>query len=80
MTASTTAARRARLAELEAAVGRLRARYDVLMNAFRFEAARALVPRIEAAEREAQALARDLPPLAEPPPAPFTVARRPRRR
>ena len=48
----TIAARRARLAEIEAALARLRARYDGLMNAYKFEAAKALHGRIEAAEGE----------------------------
>jgi hypothetical protein len=75
------AARRARLAALETTLARSRAQYDVLMNAFRFEAARALALRIEADERERQALAATLPPAPEPPPArPYAVARRRGRR
>lgn len=79
--ADTAAAQRARLAELDAALTRLRERYDLLMNAFKFDAAKALHARIEAAERERGALARTLPPQpTEPPPAPYAVAARRRRR
>jgi hypothetical protein len=74
------AAKRIRLAELDAALVRLRAQYDQLMNAFKFDAARSVHTRIEAAERERAALAQTLPPeQAEPPPQPYTVARRRRR-
>jgi hypothetical protein len=38
--ADTVAAQRARLAELDAALTRLRERYDLLMNAFKFDAAK----------------------------------------
>ena len=71
---------RDRLAELESALARLRAEYEVLMNRFKFEAAGRLVPAIEAAERERQLLAArvPLPPVA--PPTPFVVNRRRRRR
>ena len=74
------AAKRARLVELEAALARWRAQYDLLMNAFKFDAARALVAAIEDAERERATLAAQLP--SEPPvePAPYAVARRRRRR
>lgn len=72
--------KRARLAELDATLAQLRAQYDLLMNAFKFDAARAIQPRIEAAERERSALEADLPPPSpELPPAPFAVARRRRR-
>jgi len=74
------AAKRARLGELDAALTRLRAQYDLLMNAFKFDEARALVAQIEAAERERAALAETLPPISAPTPAaPYTVARRRRR-
>jgi len=74
-------ARRDRLATLETELSRLRAQYDVLMNAFRFEAARALALRIESDERERQALQAMLPLPPEPAPAqPYTVARRRRGR
>ena len=70
----------AQLARLDAALATLRAQYDLLMNAFKFDAARALVTPIEAAERERTALAATLPPLPAPAsPAPYAVAR-PRRR
>jgi hypothetical protein len=68
------------LAAIEAALVQLRERYDVLMNAFRFDAAKALHARIEAAESERRALVASLPPLPKAPaPAPYTVTR-PRRR
>ena len=80
MASDDTAAKRARLAALEAELSRLRERYDLLTNAFKFDAARALHARIEAAERERRDLATALPPPASsPPPAPYSVAR-PRRR
>jgi hypothetical protein len=73
-------AKRTRLAEVEAALARLRAQYDILTNAFKFDEARALVGAIEAAERERAALVAALP-LPEPAPAqPFTVDRRRRGR
>lgn len=77
--ANDIAARRVRLAETEAALTRLRERYDQLMNAFKFDAARALVGQIEAAERERATLAAGLPPAEEAEPRPYMVAR-PRRR
>lgn len=81
MTDTDIAARRARLAALEAALARSRAQYDVLMNAFRFEAARTLALRIEADERERQLLAATLPAAPEPPPPrPYAVAPRRHRR
>jgi len=79
MTKTEIAAQRARLAALDEALARLRAQYDVLMNAFKFDEARAVALRIEAGEQERQALAASLLPLAEPAPAPYAVAR-PRRR
>ncbi|HWB49407.1 MAG TPA: hypothetical protein VG651_09875 [Stellaceae bacterium] len=72
--------RRARLAALDATLARLRARYDVLMNAFKFDAARGLVPEIEATERERTALAAALPPVPEAEPKPYVVMQRRRRR
>jgi hypothetical protein len=78
--AADLGARRLRLAEVEASLARLRMRYDTLMNAFKFDEARALVADIEAAEREQQALAASLPPPLDEKPAPYVVARRPRRR
>jgi hypothetical protein len=80
VTTNDITAGRTRLAELDAELKQLRERYDVLMNAFRFEAAKAIHARIEACESERKELAEHLPPLpSEPPPAPFTVARRRRR-
>jgi hypothetical protein len=71
------AAQHARLAALGDALTRLRAQYDVLMNAFKFDEARAVAVRIEAREREQQALAATLPPPPEPTsPMPYTLARR----
>jgi hypothetical protein len=77
---NSVAAQRARLAEIERALARLRERYDLLMNAFKFEAARGVNARIEAAEREYRTLVEALPPLPPViPAAPYSVAR-PRRR
>jgi hypothetical protein len=74
------AARRARLGEAEAALARLRERYDLLMNRFKFDEAKVVQGEIEAAERERCALSEGLPPPSpEPTPAPFAVAQ-PRRR
>lgn len=73
------AARRARLDRIEAELARLRERYDQLMNAFKFDGARALVAAIEAAERERAALAAGLPPPVSDEAKPYAVAR-PRRR
>jgi hypothetical protein len=77
--ANDIVAKRARLAELEAALARLRAQYDLLMNAFKFDAARALVAPIEDAEVERARLAAKLPPVPPAQPAPFAVTRRRRR-
>jgi len=74
-----SAARRARFAEAEATLARLRERYDQLMNAFKFDEARALVGAIEAAERERAALAAALPTEMADEPRPYRVER-PRRR
>jgi hypothetical protein len=75
---SAVSAEERRLAELDAALARLRGQYDMLMNAFEFEEASLLAPAIEATERERKTLASALP--AEPPPVPYTVSRRRRRR
>jgi hypothetical protein len=80
MNAGDTAPDRTRLAELDWAVARLRAQYDVLMNAFKFDEARALTPDIEAVERERAALAAALPPEAAARPKPCGVVRRRRLR
>jgi hypothetical protein len=60
------AARRARLAELERELARLRYRHDIAMSAFRFEEAMALGPAIAELDKERQALAAILPAAAEP--------------
>jgi hypothetical protein len=70
MNADVVAARRARLAELEGALAKLRGQYDVLMSRFKFEEARQIAMRIETAERERASLAEMLPPLPAEPPAP----------
>jgi hypothetical protein len=80
MNAGDTAPNRTRLAELDRAIVRLRGQYDVLMNAFKFDEARALTPAIETAERERAAVAAELPVPVSEEPRPFTVARRRRRR
>jgi hypothetical protein len=80
VTTNDIAAQRARLAEIETELARLRERYDLLMNAFRFDAAKRVHARIETAERERRALADALPPQPPAEPAtPYTV-KRPRRR
>ena len=56
-----TAQQRARLAEVEREITRLRYRHDIAMSAFRFEEATALGPAIAALETERQALAAALP-------------------
>jgi hypothetical protein len=76
MNTADTARNRTRLAELAKTVARLREQYDVLMNAFKFDEARALAPVIEAAEHERTTLAASLPPDEAPEPKPYTVARR----
>lgn len=78
--ADELARRRARLAALDAELARLQAQHEVLMNAFKFEAAQALVGPIATVENERAALAAGLPPVAVPQPAPYAVARRRRRR
>jgi hypothetical protein len=75
----TDATQRARLAEVERELWRLRYRHDIAMSAFRFEEATALGPAIAALEAERQALAAALP---EPEPATGiipTLLRKPRR-
>jgi ATPase subunit of ABC transporter with duplicated ATPase domains len=80
VTDADIAAKRTRLAEVDAALVRLRAQYDVLMNAFKFDEARALVGSIEATERERVALAAVLPTEPVSVPTPYVVARRRGRR
>jgi hypothetical protein len=75
------AARRVRLAELDAALTRLAEQYDLAMSHFKFDEARDLHARIEPMTRQRNARAAGLPPLPpSPPPAPFTLARPHRRR
>ena len=80
MNTGDTALNHTRLAELDRAIARLRERYDVLMNAFKFDEARALAPAIETAERERAALAAELPSEEAPAPKPYSVTQRRRRR
>jgi hypothetical protein len=80
VTEDSIAAKRARLNDLDAALARLRAQYDVLINAFKFDEAKEVSARIETNERERQSLAEGLPPLPAPAQqAPYAVARRRRR-
>jgi hypothetical protein len=73
------AAKRARLAEIERDLTRLRYRNDIAMSAFRFEEATALGPAIAALEQERQVLAAGLPkPEAAPVPFVPGLQRRPR--
>jgi hypothetical protein len=79
VTDADIARRRARLAELEAELARLRGQHDMAMNKFKFDEARALGSRIEAIEGERNALAGAIPPFSGPPPVPYSVAHRRRR-
>ena len=72
------AATRARLADIERELARLRYRHDIAMSAFRFEEATALGPAIAALEQERQALAAGLPAEAAPTPVIPVLHRRPR--
>ncbi|MGE0258236.1 MAG: hypothetical protein AB7H71_03560 [Alphaproteobacteria bacterium] len=72
-------ARRARLAEIDRELARLRYRHDIAMSAFRFEEATALGPQIAALEKERQRLAAAVPQI-EPPTGVAPVLARPRRR
>jgi len=72
-------ARRARLAEIDRDLNRLRYRHDIAMSAFRFEEATALGPAIAALEKERQLLAAALPQV-EPPTGIAPILVRPRRR
>jgi hypothetical protein len=73
-----TAAKHRRLTALTNRLDSLRTRYDVLMNAFKFDEARALYLRIETAEREHRELAAALPAPPSPvrAPTPYRVAAR----
>jgi hypothetical protein len=75
----TETARRARLAELDRELARLRYRHDIAMSAFQFEEATALGPAIAALEKERQLLAAALPPI-EPSTGIVPTLVRPRRR
>ena len=80
MTASDdVAAGRAELARIAAELARLCERYDQLMNAFKFDEARALTGAIEAVEREHARLSARLPRPPADEAKPYAVAR-PRRR
>jgi hypothetical protein len=59
---------RARLADIDAALARLRAQHDIAMSAFKFDEANALLRDIAALDEERQALAASQPPVAAPPP------------
>jgi hypothetical protein len=72
-------AQRARLAEIDRNLARLRHRHDIAMSAFRFEEATALGPAIAALETERDCLAALLP-NSEPPTGIVPVLDRPRRR
>ena len=81
MNAGDTASDHTRLAELDRAIARLRGQYDVLMSAFKFDEARALVPAIEAAEGERAVLAeKTSSAVTSEEPRPFKIARRRRHR
>ena len=79
MDGETETARRARLAELDRELARLRYRHDDAMSAFRFEEATALGPAIAALEKERQRLAAAWPQV-EPPTGIAPLLARPRRR
>jgi hypothetical protein len=70
---------RARLAEIDRDLARLRYRHDIAMSAFRFEEATVLGPAIAALEKERHRVAAALPD-AEPPTGIAPVLARPRRR
>jgi hypothetical protein len=79
MREETSIARRARLAEIDRELTRLRYRHDIAMAAFRFEEATALGPAIATLEKEREQLAAILPNV-EPPTGISPVLARPRRR
>jgi hypothetical protein len=79
--ANDAVVKRRQLTALAGELARLRAQYDALTNAFKFEEARVLHACIETAENEHRELAAELPPPAQgAAPAPYRVARRRRRR
>jgi hypothetical protein len=77
-----SAAGRARLAEIERELARLRYRHDIAMSAFKFEEATALGPAIAALEREQQSLIATAPAASddEAPSGVVPVLARPARR
>lgn len=74
------AAVRARLAEVERELARLRDRHDIAMSAFRFEEATALGRALAALDAERQVLATDQPQPAPAPTGILPALARPRRR
>jgi hypothetical protein len=74
------AATRARVAEIDRDLARLRYRHDIAMSAFRFEEATALGPTIAALEKERQNLAAAVPDTEPPTGIVPTLARSRRRR
>ena len=78
--ATANTAKRRQLAAISAKLVELRAQYDVLMNAFKFDEARTLHARIETAEKEHRELAAEVPPQLDAAPTPYRVAGRRRRR
>ena len=75
---ASLAEQRARLAEVERELARLRYRHDIAMSAFRFEGAAALGPTIAALEQERQALGAALPEPESPDPVIPVLNRRAR--
>ena len=59
-------ATRARLAEIDADLARLRAEHDIAMSAFKFDDANALLREIAVLEDERRPLAATQPPVATP--------------
>jgi hypothetical protein len=79
--AAAIAAKQRQLDVMTAKLSELRAGYGVLMNAFKFDEARALHARIEATEREHRELIAQLPShQPEATPRPYRVAMRRHRR
>jgi hypothetical protein len=76
MSSDEIAAKRGKLAELDAELTRLRTRYDLLLSGFRFDEAKALIAEIETLEHERGRLAAILPPPEPGPSAPYAVTRR----
>jgi len=77
-----TVEKRARLAEIDRELGRLRSRHDLAMSAFKFDEASAMQRRIDALDDERRAVAAALPPsqpAAEPPLGVVPALARPRR-